>query len=60
MAKKKVALVVDSAANLPKELVEQYDMAVVPLFVNWDGQSLLDGVDISPSAFYERLTRSST
>lgn len=60
MAKKKVAIVVDSAANLPEELIAQYDMHVVPLFVNWDGQSLLDGVDITPGAFYQRLAQSST
>ena len=57
MRKKKVALVIDSTANLPEEFVEKYNIYVIPLIVNWAGESLRDGVDITPTAFYERLTR---
>lgn len=57
MSKKKVALVIDSTANLPEEFVEKYNIYVIPLIVNWAGESLRDGVDITPTAFYERLTR---
>jgi DegV family protein with EDD domain len=55
MAKAKVAIVVDSTAYLPPEIVEQYHMHVIPLLVNWEGQSLRDNVDIKPDAFYKRL-----
>lgn len=57
MSKKKVALVIDSTANLPEEFVEKYNIFVIPLIVNWAGESLYDGVDITPTAFYERLTK---
>ncbi len=57
MSKKKVALVIDSTANLPEEFVEKYNIFVIPLIVNWAGESLHDGVDIMPTAFYERLTK---
>ena len=55
MAKDKVAIVCDSVCNLPPELVAQNDIHVVPAIVNWEGASLLDGVDISTQAFYDRL-----
>lgn len=55
MAKAKVAIVVDSTAYLPQEVVDQYNLHVVPLLVNWEGQSLRDNVDIKPTDFYTRL-----
>lgn len=57
MSKAKVALVIDSTANLPDKFVEKYNIYVIPLIVNWAGESLYDGVDITPTAFYERLAR---
>lgn len=55
MSKQKVAVVTDSTAYIPAELIEKYNIHVVPLILNWEGGSLLDGVDILPDAFYERL-----
>ena len=55
MTKKKVAIVIDSTAYVPEELVKQYDLHVIPLTVNWEGDSLLDNVDITPEEFYARL-----
>ena len=49
------AIVTESAANLPPELVEQYGVHVLPLTINWGGESYRDGVDISPEAFYARM-----
>lgn len=53
-----VAIVADSVSNLPADLVKQYDIHIVPAIVNWEGQSLLDGIDISTDAFYQRLRTS--
>lgn len=53
--KRKVAIVTDSTANLPEALLEEYGIQVIPLTVNWAGESLLDGVDIQVDAFYRRL-----
>jgi DegV family protein with EDD domain len=50
-----VAIVTDSTADLPPELASMRGIAVVPLTLNFDGQSLLDGVDIRPDEFYRRL-----
>jgi len=56
----KVALVTDSTAYIPGELLQQYNIAVVPQVVIWDNQTLEDGVDIQPSEFYARLSSSKT
>jgi DegV family protein with EDD domain len=53
--KEKVAVVTDSTANLPDEFIQEYGIQVIPLTVNWEGESLLDGVDIQVDAFYQRL-----
>lgn len=55
MNKAKVAIVVDSTAYIPQALVEQYQIYVIPLLVNWSGDSLRDNVDITPDNFYQRL-----
>lgn len=55
MSKAKVAIVVDSTAYIPQALVEQYRMHIIPLLVNWSGDSLRDNVDITPDDFYQRL-----
>ena len=53
--KRKVAVVTDSTANIPDDLLKQYNIQVIPLTVNWAGESLLDSVDIKTDEFYRRL-----
>jgi DegV family protein with EDD domain len=55
MSSRSVAIVTDSTADLPPELTALRSITVVPLTLNFDGQSLLDGVDIQPDEFYRRL-----
>lgn len=55
MSKDKVAIVVDGTAYLPEELIQKYNMHVIPLLVNWGGESLRDNVDITADQFYARL-----
>jgi DegV family protein with EDD domain len=55
-----VAIVTDSTAYLPSELIEKYQIQVIPLSVIWDGESFEDGVDITTSQFYDRLEKSSS
>lgn len=55
MSKPAVAIVTDSTADLPPELAALRAITVVPLTLNFDGKSLLDGVDIRPDEFYRRL-----
>lgn len=56
----RVALVTDSTAYFPSDVVNQYHITVVPQVVIWDNQTLEDGVDIQPTQFYERLSKSKT
>jgi DegV family protein with EDD domain len=59
-AKRRVAVVTDSTAYLPPELVKKYDIHVVPQVLMLDGKTWRDGVDIDPPAFYELLRSSSS
>lgn len=54
----KVAILTDSTAYLPADLMKQYDIHVIPLTIIWDNETLLDGVDIQPDDFYKRLSTS--
>jgi DegV family protein with EDD domain len=49
------AIVTDSGMNVPAGLEEEYGIHVVPLRVIFDGQTYMDGVDITPAQFYEKL-----
>ena len=55
---KKVKIFTDSSAYLPKEYAEKYDIDILPLTLNWQGESYLDGVDISATEFYTQLAQS--
>jgi len=50
-----VAIVTDSTAYLPEEILKQYHISVTPLSVIWGNESYRDGVDILPGDFYKRL-----
>jgi DegV family protein with EDD domain len=50
-----IKFVTDSACDLPKAIVEQYDIRVVPLFINIGNVSYQDGVDLSREDFYRNL-----
>lgn len=54
----KVAVVTDSTAYLPKEIIDKYGIYVVPLAVNFNTESFKEGSDISTEEFYKRLSES--
>lgn len=54
----KIGIVTDSTADLPQELVREYEIEVLPLQVSFDNQSFRDGVDLTPAAFYHKLQES--
>jgi len=56
----RVAIVTDSTADLPPQLVKARAITVVPLTLHLEGRSLLDGVDIRPSEFYRKLPNVTT
>ncbi len=48
-----VAIVTDTLACLPKELIEKFNINVVPIIINFQGKAYRDSIDLSPSAAYE-------
>lgn len=55
----RVKLIVDSTADLPPDWYARWDIQVLPVFINFGEESLLDdGVSISHSEFYRRLKES--
>ncbi|MGQ9666121.1 MAG: DegV family protein [Anaerolineae bacterium] len=54
----KVAVVTDSASNLPVELVQRHRIFIVPVLLYLDGRELRDGVDISAGEIYRYMTAS--
>ncbi len=54
---RKVAVVTDSASDLPIALRNQYEITVVPLNVTFGDQSYVDGEDITRQEFFELLER---
>ena len=51
----KVAIVTDSTAYLPQDLVDKYSITVASQVLLWGEDTYLDGIDISPTEFYTRL-----
>jgi len=51
-----VKIVTDSTAYLDKELIEKYDITVIPLIVNYNNQSVKE-TEIDDSKFYELLEK---
>ncbi len=54
---KKVAILTDSTCCLPPELVEQYDICVVPLEIIYEGKSYRDGIDMTPGEVYKIMRK---
>ena len=50
-----IKIVTDSTCDLPPSVIEQYGIAVIPLYINVGKESYLDGVDLSREAFYQQL-----
>ena len=55
---RKVAIVTDSTADLPPELVEELGVTIVPLQVIFGDEAYREGVEITTEEFYERLVKS--
>lgn len=50
-----IKVVTDSTAYLPEEVVQEYDIRVVPLYVHFGEEAFREGVDLSVEEFYSRL-----
>ena len=54
---RKVAVVADSVCCLPQEILEKYDICVVPLQIVYEGKSYRDGIDITPNEVYKIMRK---
>jgi DegV family protein with EDD domain len=51
----KVAIITDSTAYLPNEVLKKYSITVTPQILIWGDETFQDGVDILPNEFYKKL-----
>ncbi|MGI6224873.1 MAG: DegV family protein [Peptococcales bacterium] len=52
---KKIALVTDSSCDLPRDIINKYNIHVLPLHIIFQDGDFRDRVDITSEEFYERL-----
>jgi DegV family protein with EDD domain len=52
-----IKIVTDSTCDLPDEVIKEYDITVVPVYVNLGEESYQDGVDLNRNEFYSRIER---
>jgi DegV family protein with EDD domain len=53
-----IRIVTDSACDLPPELAERHGIGIVPLTVRFGDEELVDRRDLTPTQFWDRLSRS--
>lgn len=51
----KIKICADSTCDLSPELVEKYDVGILPLYIVKDGVSLADGLEICPQDIYDHV-----
>jgi DegV family protein with EDD domain len=51
----RIAILTDSSAYLPPDLVERHGIHVIPQKIHWGEETFVDGVNITPVEFYTRL-----
>lgn len=54
----KIQIVTDSTADLKPEVIEKYNLHVVPLTIQIGGKTYLDRVDLEPESFLELMKNS--
>jgi DegV family protein with EDD domain len=54
-----IKIVTDSAADLPQDLVEEFGISVIPLYIQIGNKTYRDRVDISEEEFYQKLLNGS-
>ena len=57
MNSEKIALLVDSGTDVPKEYIQRYHMYVAPLKIIFSDREYTDGVDVTPELLYQRFEK---
>lgn len=60
MPNSKIALLTDSTCDIPQELLDEYQIQVIPQVVIWGEETYQDRIDLTPQAFYQRLNEDDT
>lgn len=50
-----IRIAADSTNDLPDEILSQYQIETIPLYINFGDQGYLDGIEITRKEFYERM-----
>lgn len=50
-----IKILTDSTCDLPKDMIKSYGLTIVPLKVIFGKEEFIDGVDLTPTEFYEKL-----
>lgn len=53
-----IRIVTDSSCDLPENIIREYDITVVPMNVEIDGQHFKEDIDISPEEFWQKMNDS--
>lgn len=51
----KIKIITDSSADLPKEILDRLNVSVLPLLINFDEESYLDGIEITLDKLFEKI-----
>lgn len=49
---KKIKIIADSTCDLSEDIIEKYDISIVPLCILLDGKSYFDGLEITPDEIF--------
>lgn len=53
----RIKVVTDSACDFPDDMLQQFDVTVIPSYINIGNRSYLDGVEMTRQQFYDQLDR---
>ena len=53
----KIAIITDTDASLPKEVVTKYNIIEVPIVVQFGNETLYTNIDINDEKLFERVER---
>lgn len=53
----KIKIIADSTCDLSKDLLEKYDISLVPLYISMGNKTFKDGVEVTPDDIYDYVSK---
>ena len=53
-----IRIVIDSTSDVTDEIIEKYNLKMIPLTVNFENESFLDKIELNSEEFFEKLSAS--